>query len=304
MTTSAAKGPFDLAISQFIDSLALERGLSQNTLLAYANDLNRFAGFLTAQGLRRFQDVTRPVVVAFLREEREQPRASATLARRLVAIKVFFRFLVQEGVLTEDITESLDAPKLWRTLPDSLTPNEIEALLATPDPHHPLGIRDRALLELFYASGLRISELATLAIEDVRLDTGLLRCFGKGSKERVVPLGKAARKALKHYVNTARPALNPPASERCLFVNRRGQAFTRNGIWRLVKKHARDAGISKNVKPHTLRHSFATHLLANGAPLRLIQEMLGHADIATTQIYTHVDEARLKAVHSQHHPRA
>jgi len=227
------------------------------------------------------------------------------VARRLAAVRMFFRFLVREKLLAADPTQNIDTPKLWQTLPNVLDYTEIERLLAVPNPDNKLGLRDKALLELMYASGLRISEVANLTLSELNLDAGFLRTTGKGNKERIVPVGKTAGNWLHRYLTEARPWLSRNNQTRAeVFLSTRGSRLSTKTIWHLVKKHARNAGIVKNIKPHTLRHSFATHLLNNGGDLRVIQEMLGHADIATTQIYTHVDQTRLKDAHYRFHPRS
>ncbi|MBN1269100.1 MAG: site-specific tyrosine recombinase XerD [Kiritimatiellae bacterium] len=292
----------DVLVDQFLEYVGLERGLSGNTRDAYAGDLHAFLGFLRDRRVRSVNAVRRKHVLDFLFEEKDRGLSTNSISRRLVAIKVFFRYLQQEGLLTDNVTETMDSPRLWKVLPETLSYKEVERLLAAPDLRKRNGLRDKAILETLYGAGLRVSELADLTVDDVHFDEGYLRCIGKGRKERVVPLGGSARTCLKQYLEEVRPALAD--SSRALFLTRLQRPFGRKGLWKLIKKYARLAGIAKNVTPHTLRHSFASHLLANGAPLRVIQEMLGHADIATTQIYTHVDPSRLKAVHSQFHPRA
>lgn len=222
----------------------------------------------------------------------------------MVALKVFFAHEFAEGRIPSDPTEHLDAPTLWKTLPGWLTRAEVDRLLETPAGGTRDGLRDRAVLELLYASGLRVSELAALPLDDLHLDEGFVRVLGKGRKVRVVPVGSRAVEALRRYLAEGRPLYAPAIDERAVFVSRLGRALTREAVWKLVTDHARRAGIERHLTPHTLRHSFASHLLENGAPLRVIQEMLGHADIATTQIYTHVDQERLLAVHRKYHPRA
>ena len=291
-------------VDQFLDYVALERGLSPNTRAAYGDDLRRFAGFVGARGTESANDVRRQDVLDFLMHEKDRGVGVNTISRRLVAIKVFFAYLQREGMLARNVTEAMDSPRLWRILPGVLSQREVERLLASPVGDDQLALRDRAMLELMYASGLRVSETARLTIEDVRMDEGYLRCFGKGSKMRVVPFGDKAAYALRRYLDEGRSELTRGGAEASCFLTRAGKGFSRKGIWKLVRQHARRAGITKKVSPHTLRHSFASHLLANGAPLRVIQEMLGHADIATTQIYTHVDDGRLRAVHAKYHPRA
>jgi integrase/recombinase XerD len=291
-------------VDQFLDYLSLERGLSPNTRTAYAHDLETLLSYLREKNIRSINAIKRRDILDFLLQQKDRGLSTRSISRRLVAIKVFFRYLEQEGMLTQNITETMESPRLWKVLPDTLTYKEIDRLLEAPDMATSLGVRDKAILETFYSTGLRVSELARLEAADIHADEGYLRCMGKGRKERVVPLGEAARNAIARYAREIRPTLAAGAEPPPLFLTRRGQGFTRKGLWKLIKKYAKQAGIMKNVTPHTLRHSFASHLLANGAPLRVIQEMLGHADIATTQIYTHVDSARLKSVHDQFHPRS
>jgi integrase/recombinase XerD len=291
-------------VDQFLSSITLERGLSENTRLSYLADLASFATSLEKRGIHSFNEVDRRQVLDYLTSEKERGLAVNSLSRRLVAIKVFFRYLQQEGLLDRNVTEVMDSPKLWKILPSVLSVREVERLLAAPLGDTRLALRDTALLELMYATGLRVSEAAGLTLEDVHFDQGYLRCLGKGSKVRLVPFGDKAREKLKTYLAQSRPQFLKNPAERHVFLTYRGRAFSRKGIWKLVGRYAALAGISKEVHPHTLRHSFASHLLANGAPLRVIQEMLGHADIATTQVYTHVDQGRLRAVHARFHPRA
>lgn len=291
-------------VDQFLDYVSLERGLSANTSAAYGDDLRRFTSFLAGRGTDSCNAVRRQDVLDFLMHEKDRGVGVNSISRRLVAIKVFFAYLQREGLLARNITEAMDSPRLWRILPGVLSQREVERLLDSPVGDDALALRDRAMLELMYASGLRVSETARLSLEDVRMEEGYLRCFGKGSKMRVVPFGGKAAYALKRYLAEGRPELARNGAVNECFLTRQGKGFSRKGIWKLIRHHARRASIDKNVSPHTLRHSFASHLLANGAPLRVIQEMLGHADIATTQVYTHVDDGRLRAVHAKFHPRA
>ena len=247
--------------------------------------------------------VERQDILDFLMEQKDRGLSSSSISRRLVSIKVFFRYLQQEGLLRKNVTETMDSPKLWKVLPGTLTYKEVERLLATPATKK-LALRDKAILETLYSTGLRASEVSALTIDSIHFEEGFLRCMGKGRKERVVPMGDSARQVVRQYLNELRPLLAKKPDVKALFLSNRGQPFGRRRIWSMIKKYAREAGITKNVKPHMMRHSFASHLLANGAPLRVIQEMLGHSDITTTQIYTHVDSSRLKSVHSQFHPRA
>ncbi|MFH0907842.1 MAG: site-specific tyrosine recombinase XerD [bacterium] len=291
-------------LDQFLDYISLERGLSPNTRSAYGTDLRAFLQFLGERRVNSVNAVTRKQVLNYLYWEKERGLGANSLSRRLVSIRIFFRYLQQEQLLTTNVTDTMDSPKLWKVLPNSLTTKDMERLLDAPSTDKPQGLRDRALLETLYGTGLRVSELAGLTLDNVHFDAGYVRCIGKGNKERVVPLGGAAAAALRRYIDETRPALAERSQTRALFVTRRGKAFTRKGIWKMIKAYARDAGIAKDISPHTLRHSFATHMLSNQAPLRVIQEMLGHADIATTQIYTHVDPSRLKSIHAKFHPRA
>jgi len=294
----------NVLVEQFLDYIALERGLSANTREAYGRDLTGFTAFLAKRRIDSFNAVSRRHVMDYLMSERDRGLSVNSISRRLVAIKVFFRYLQQEGLLGRNVTEVMDSPRLWRILPGVLTLREVERLLAAPVGEDRIAVRDRAMLELLYATGLRVSELAHLTLEDIHFDEGYLRCYGKGRKVRVVPVGDKAQSDLKTYLSRSRQQFANEKTDRSVFLTYRGTRFTRKGIWKLIRGYAAKAGINKPVSPHTLRHSFASHLLANGAPLRVIQEMLGHADIATTQVYTHVDQGRLRAIHAQYHPRA
>lgn len=290
------------ALQQFLDYLSLERTLSANTRSAYGSDLQEFFHYLEqAKDVHELAKITKDHVLAFLSAEQARGISGRTLARRLVAIKVFLRYLQREGAIATNPTETMDSPKQWKKLPSVLSTEEVEALLGAPDKNPKTGRRDKAMLETLYSTGLRVSELAGLTLDDIHLEESYLRCFGKGKKERQVPLSPRACDYIRRYIAENREA---PPHERALFITYRHAPFSRKGIWLMIKQYAKSAGISKNITPHTLRHSFASHLLANGAPVRVIQEMLGHADIATTQIYTHVDASRLKAIHNKFHPRA
>jgi integrase/recombinase XerD len=290
-------------IERFVDTMALEEGLSENTRKAYASDLRLFGLFVAAR-CACLNDVTRRDVLDFLHHDKERGACPSTLSRRLVSIKVLFRFMHREGLLARNVTEVMEAPKLWKVLPEALSIREVDRLLQVSPGTEPLQVRDRALLELFYATGMRVSELAGLMLENVRAEEGFVRCMGKGGKMRVIPFGNKAGETLKLYLETGRGALMQDPTVREVFLNRDGGRLSRQGVWKLIRNAARKAGLTRPLHPHILRHSFASHLLANGAPLRVIQEMLGHADIATTQIYTHVDQNRLKSVHASYHPRA
>jgi integrase/recombinase XerD len=292
-------------IERFLDHLAFERGLSANTRLAYGRDLAALAVYLQRQGVRDAAAMTRRQVLGFLVEQQRQGMAVATLARRLVAIKVFLGYLQAGGTVAANVAEVMRSPRAGRSLPRVLSPAEVDRLIAAAEGDGWEALRDRAMLEAFYACGLRVSELATLRLSDVHLDAGFVRCTGKGERQRVVPLGRRAEEAIRRYLRDARPRLaRRSGAVEAVFLSRLGRPFTRQSLWALIVRHAREAGLDGRVSPHTLRHCFASHLLANGAPLRVIQEMLGHADIATTQIYTHVDANRLLDVHRRFHPRA
>ena len=293
-------------LDQFLDYLTLERGLSRNTQLGYGHDLSEFMAFLTRRGRADIQAVERRDILDFLMESKQKGLAAPSLARRRVAIKVFVRYLTTEGLLAVNVADAMDSPRLWKILPPTLSVAEVDRLLAAPDTAQPRGLRDRAILETFYATGLRVSELAHLELDALHFDAEYIRCTGKGDKERVVPISGRAMAAVKAWLEQGRPAYAAKSGGTCraVFLSRLGRPLTRLTLWRQIRRYARQAGIRKEISPHTLRHSFASHLLANGASLRVIQEMLGHADISTTQIYTHVDQGRLQAVHQQYHPRA
>ncbi len=291
-------------VDQFLDYISLERGLSPNTRCAYEQDLRAFVRHLEAKKTASLNSVTRKQVLDFLLAQKARGLSANSVSRMFVSIRVLFRYLQQEGLLGQNITEAMDSPRLWKILPNTLSPREVDRLLASSPGDKPASVRNRTILETFYATGLRVSELAELTIDNLHFDAGYLRCIGKGRKERIVPFSAGAANLLRQYLETVRPGWAKDSGVRCVFVTRTGRPLSRKTLWKMVKAHALKAGIAKSVSPHTLRHSFASHLLANGAPLRVIQEMLGHADIATTQIYTHVDSARLKSVHEQFHPRA
>jgi len=292
-------------VAQFLDHIACERGLSDNTRAAYGKDLELFVVFLEkAGGVDGFQQVTRGHVQAFLDEQRRQGRRVTTRARRLIAIKVFFAFLCAEGYVPDNVAEVMSAPAKGRGLPHTLTEPEVAALLGSVSGTTAMDVRDRCMLEFLYACGLRVSELTALRIDDVRIGDGVVSCVGKGDKQRLIPLGEEACRRFERYLAEARPKYaRGDGSERHVFLTRLGRPFTRQGVFALLVKRAQAAGIGTAVSPHVLRHCFATHLLARGAQVRAIQEMLGHADIATTQIYTHVDEGRVTRTHAQFHPR-
>ena len=299
-TLSAA----DAQINAFLDQLVLERGLSGNTRAAYGRDIVRFTDFLSESGIASLSAVTRTDVVNFMSDELARGYGDTTLARRFVAVKVFLTWLYNEGQLAANPSEGLQRPRTWRRLPDALTETQMRRLIEAADGSTALDLRDRAILELLYASGLRASELIRLTLDDVRLDESFLRCTGKGNKQRVVPIGSSALDALRTYLDYARPALAGDDGDTSFFLTRRGTGMCREQLWRIVKRYADKCGLSNEVHPHTLRHCFATHLLSHGANVRAIQEMLGHADISTTQLYTHVDRDRLVETFRKFHPRA
>ncbi|MGI6620098.1 MAG: site-specific tyrosine recombinase XerD [Bacillota bacterium] len=291
-------------IQEFIEYLGHEKGLATNTLESYGRDLRQYCGFLSEDASQTPETASQATIVAYLMMLRKQGKATATIARRLAALKAFYQFMLKENYVTKDPTDELSSPKLERKLPKVLTVDEVDKLLNQPDTATPAGIRDKAMLEVLYATGIRVSELVSLNLGDIDFNEGFVRCIGKGSKERVVPMGELAINSLKAYLSKGRPKLAANPEENALFLNHHGRRLTRQGFWKIVKKYAAQLGIRKEITPHTLRHSFATHLLENGADIRAVQEMLGHADISTTQIYTHVTKDRLKDVYARSHPRA
>ena len=293
----------DPLVDQFLDAIWMERGLSRNTLLAYGNDLNGFASWLRQNAGPGLVQVRREDVQAYLAHRLAAQTSPRSAARLLSSLRRFYGWLLRDNRIGEDPTALIEAPRLGRPLPRSLTEAEVEALLAAPDTGTVLGLRDRTMLEVLYASGLRVSELVNLAPSQVNLQQGVVRITGKGNKERLVPLGEEAVVWLERYLTEARPALVKGQPCDAVFVTRRREAMTRQAFWYMIKRHARTAGIDKPLSPHTLRHAFATHLLNHGADLRVVQMLLGHSDLSTTQIYTHVARARLKQLHARHHPR-
>lgn len=300
MTEKKVKAPEVRELRLFLDYLTVERGLSPNSVEAYGSDLRKFFG-----GCRREpKRIRREDVIDFLSRERSEGLSTSTAARRLVAVRTFFRFLLLEKLVEEDPTENIDPPRALQHLPVYLSQGEVEALLNTPEIKTPLGLRNRAMLEVLYATGIRVSELTSLTVTGLNAEAGFILVMGKGGKERVVPLGEVACDWTVRYRREVRPGLLGERESKVLFVTARGGAMTRQNVWTFIKKYAAKAGIEKRLSPHTLRHSFATHLLENGADLRSLQILLGHADISTTQIYTHVEQERLKKVYKKYHPRA
>jgi len=294
----------DGLLNSFLEYLSVERGLAKNTIEAYKRDLKSFICYLRKKDISNTNCVNRTTIVSYLLLMQKNGKASSSTSRACAAIKSFYQFLFREHIIKEDPTVNLDSPKLEHRLPKVLTIQEVEKLLSQPDMTNPLGIRDRSMLELLYATGMRVSELISISIEDVNLEVGFLRCIGKGSKERIIPVGYVALKYLKQYISIAREQLLNGKESKILFLNRQGNTMTRQGFWKIINKYSKKAGIYKKITPHTLRHSFATHLLENGADLRAVQEMLGHADISTTQIYTHLTRNKIKQVYDKTHPRA
>ena len=281
----------------------MERGLSANTLTAYSLDLHKFAAFCATRKVA-MASADRDTILEFLSGLYRRKLSSRSVARHLATLRVFFRFAVTEGLLEEEPTINLEAPRVWKGLPVFLSLSEVDKLLAMPDASTPLGLRDSAMLEVLYSTGLRVSELVGLRLSEVDLSMGCVRCIGKGNKERLVPLGRAALQTLRRYLANARPELLRGPGSPLLFLNHHGGRISRVGFWKILKTYGRRAGLPPKLSPHKLRHSFATHLLERGADLRSVQAMLGHADISTTQIYTHVTQARLRQVYRAHHPRA
>ena len=291
-------------LDEFSDNLWLEDGLSRNTLDSYRRDLIKFATWLEQQRGLVILQATHSDIQGYLAHLVIEQKAKATsTGRNISSLKRLFRYLLRQGKINADPTLQIDTPKLPRSLPKSLTEQDVEKLLDAPDIETPLGLRDRTMFEVLYATGLRVSELVTLLITQVSMDMGVVRVMGKGSKERLVPLGEEALDWLKRYLTDGRSALLGRQMSDALFVTARGGGMTRQMFWYLIKKHAKQGGLDKHMSPHTLRHAFATHLLNHGADLRVVQMLLGHADISTTQIYTHVARERLKQLHQQHHPR-
>jgi len=295
--------PLGTTVGQFLDYLAVEAGLSENTSLAYGRDLMNFAGYCKSRGISKLEQVEPKLIYSYLRMLSKERKAETTISRALVAVKMLLRFGMLTGLLHEDFTSILEGPKLWQKLPVVCNKQKVIDLLGTPTTDDPFYLRDKSLLEMLYATGMRASEVADLKISDLNFSIGYLRCLGKGKKERIIPLGKVAIEVTKLYLQDLRPNLVKPSGRDFLFLSRTGRAMNRVDIWRVVKKYARRAGLPRKITVHTLRHCFASHLLSGGADLRSLQEMLGHVDIATTQIYTHVDQDRLRSIHKKYHPR-
>lgn len=294
------------ALAEYIIYLKIERGLSANTVISYKRDIEKYLTFLTEKKITQLDEVSRFEILDFLQTLRQSGAADNSIIRMVSSLRKFHQYLKRESIVSDDPMQLIDTPKKASTLPKAIPPQAVEQLLEAPDTTTPLGVRDRTILELMYATGLRISELVNLKLSDMHLTMGFIQTMGKGEKERIIPLGEIASQWLDHYLDGARVYLQDQSAETSeyVFLNSRGKGLSRQGVWKKVKQLALEAGIDQNVTPHTLRHSFATHLLENGADLRMVQELLGHADISTTQIYTHITKTRLKQVYSDYHPRA
>lgn len=292
-------------IEDFLHFIIVEKGLAKNTIDSYRRDLAKYTQYLlNVEQMTSLNDVTRIDIMNYLFFLREEGRASTTIARTIASIRSFHQFLLRERQTVNDPSVHIETPKQERKLPKVLSFDEVEVLLSAPNITTPFDFRNKAMLELLYATGVRVSELCSLKLQDVHLSMGFIRCIGKGNKERIIPIGKLATEALSKYINFSRAMLMKKNNHDFLFVNHHGASLSRQGFWKILKKISKDAKIEKELTPHTLRHSFATHLLENGADLRAVQEMLGHVDISTTQIYTHVTKTKLKDVYANFHPRA
>jgi len=290
-------------IDSFLNYISVERGLSNNTIISYREDLSKYINFLELKHIDALSKINKIDITNFMLAQKDRGLAANSVARKLAAIRMFHRFLARERITKNDPTTLIDSPRLWKKIPDSLSLSEVELLIATPNIRQKQGVRDKAILETLYATGMRVSEAVNLRLDNVNLDIGFLRCIGKGDKERVVPLGSKAIASIKRYLEVSRPHFLKNKQSENLFLSRFGKKISRQSFWKIIKKYAREAKIKKPIRPHILRHSFATHLLERGADLRSVQEMLGHSNIATTQIYTHVNRDMLKSVHKKFHPR-
>lgn len=291
-------------IEQFLNFLSVERGLSQNTIYSYRVDLIKFISFLKRRHINSMDIVKKDDLTGYLLYLKDRGLSANSISRNLASIKTFYKFLVNEGYVKKNVAGILESPRLWKKLPNVLEIKEVDRLLNAPEVRTKRGIRDKASLELLYATGMRVSEMAGLKINNLNMDVGFIKCMGKGSKERIIPLGRRAKEALKKYLEKSRNKLSKKAGQdKSLFLTRLGRKMSRQSFWKMIKYYARRAGIKKEISPHIIRHSFATHLLERGADLRIVQEMLGHSDISTTQIYTHINKERLKSIHHKYHPR-
>lgn len=294
----------DRTLKDFIYYVSVEKGLAKNTLESYSRDLSGYISYLQQSGVSAMEESSRGNIVGYLLSLKQSGKAATTLSLNLSSIRSFYNYLFQEKVIVENPASDLESPKIAKKLPRVLSLQEMDLLLDQPDQLHVTGVRDKAMLEVIYATGIRVSELISLDTGDINLEAGFIRCLGKGSRERIIPLGSVAARSVERYLTEGRPKLVRQKGEEALFVNQHGKRLTRQGFWKILKQYASTAGISKEITPHTMRHSFATHLLENGADLRSVQEMLGHADISTTQIYTQVTRRKLRDVYEKAHPRA
>lgn len=288
----------------FIEYLLVEKGLADNTLAAYKRDIAKLLKYLTEKNVKDIEEVSKDTLTAYIYYIWKKGGAPASIARQIASIKGFFRFLCLERIISLDPSLQLESPKLQQKLPQVLSEEEVDNLLQGIDGAKPADLRDKAMMELLYATGMRVSELVNLNTVQLDLEMAYVRCLGKGNKERIIPLGSVSVKAIKEYLSFSRPKLLKNTSEKAVFINHLGKRITRQGFWKIIKAQARMRGITKDISPHTIRHSFATHLLTNGADLRSVQELLGHADVSTTQIYTHLTKNKLKEIYDKTHPRA
>ena len=291
-------------VKNFIFYLSVEKGLAQNTLDSYQRDLKKFTQYLKQHNIADVEAIARRIVSNYLYEQKELGLSSSTISRNIASIRSFFQFLLREQKIKDNPCSDLESPKMEKKLPHIISSQDIEVLLNQPQVGEKIGSRDKAMLELLYATGIRVSELVSLNIGDINIKMGFLQCNGKGGKERMIPLGSMAIKSVQDYLRSSRPIILKKNENKALFVNQHGKRLTRQGFWKILKKYSQKAGITDDITPHTLRHSFATHLLENGADLRSVQEMLGHADISTTQIYTQINRRKIKEIYNQTHPRA
>ena len=290
-------------IDEFLSYLSVERGLSNNTLSSYKRDLSNFFGYIKKRRIVSIGKVTRQMITSFMLSEKDRGLSANSISREVACLKSFFKFLVRENKIKDNITSVIESPKLWKKLPSALDLSEVEKLLKAPNIREPMGVRDKAMLELIYATGMRVSELINLKMDDLNMGVGFIKCLGKGQKERVVPFGSKAKEWLVRYLDKARASFLKKKVSNFLFLTRLSRPMSRQMFWKIIKKYAVKARIKKDIMPHSLRHSFATHILERGADLRVVQEMLGHSDISTTQIYTHINKERLKSIHHKFHPR-
>ncbi len=289
---------------QFLNYLFVERGLARNTISSYRTDLKKFHSFLKKKGKTSVDNITREDIRNFLMDLKDKKLSVNSIARNLICIKSFFKYLINERIIKDDITAVLESPKLWKKLPDTLSIEEVDKIILKANFKNRQGIRDKAILEVLYGTGMRVSEAVNLKLRDINFEVGFLKCKGKGQKERIVPFGDKAKTAIKRYLKEARPKfILKKRDVPEIFLSRLGRPISRVSIWKMIKTYTRKANIKKNITPHTLRHSFATHMLEGGADLRVVQELLGHADISTTQVYTHINKDRLKSIHHKYHPR-